>query len=311
MKHALNVTFILVGLFLITQIFGIFTVSKNIEVKKDAVTGVVTIEHRETIVGDPPKTESGYESVIILTIAILIGTLILLFFIRMKIFSLWKYWYLFAVVITMSITFGVYVKFFRGNVNNYIVLALAIALGWYKVHRNNVFIHNATEVFVYTGIAVLFVRMFEGWLWAAFLILAIISVYDMFAVWKSKHMVKIAKYQSESKIFAGLSIPYQLNGRYKGRLVKSQSERGIKTAVLGGGDLAFPLLFSGSVMSDLILKQGVEKTLAFFYTSIIAITAALALLYLLVKAEKNKFYPAMPFLSVGCIMGYFIILLLL
>ena len=131
----------------------------------------------------------------------------------------------------------------------------------------------------------------------------------MFAVWKSKHMIKIAKYQTKSKMFAGLSIPYKLPSKAKEHLKAKQAKKGIKTAVLGGGDIAFPLIFSGSVMSDLIIKHGIEKTSAVALTSIISVTVTLALLFLLIKAEKDKFYPAMPFLTVGCIIGYLIILL--
>ena len=36
----------------------------------------------------------------------------------------------------------------------------------------------------------------------------------------------------------------------------------------------------------------------------------IALLILLMKGDKDKFYPAMPFLSVGCLIGYGIFLLL-
>jgi len=290
MKHTWKITLFLISLFLITQIFGIFTVSRNIEVKKDVVTGVVTVKHQETIVGEPPKTESGYESVSIIIIAVIAGTLLLLLLIKLNISRLWKYWYLVAVIMTMAITFGVYIKLgsniriLSTNLNQIIILSLAIILAWYKIYKRDILIHNITEVFIYTGIAVLFVRMFEGYLWAAFLILIIISFYDMFAVWMSKHMIKIAEYQTKNKIFAGLSIPYkpQPPTKTKGYFKETQTKKkGIRTAVLGGGDIAFPLIFSGSVMSDLIIKQGIEKSSAVALTSIISITTTFALLYLL------------------------------
>ena len=305
MKHTLKITLILVILFFITQIFGIFTISQNIEVTKDDITGEVNIEHKPTPIGEPPKTESGAQSVIIIVVAVLIGTLLLLLFIKLKVGRLWKYWYIAAVVMTMAVTFGVYIRFFSETLNYLIVLTLAIILAWYKIYKRNVLIHNITEVFIYTGIAVLFAGLFEGWLWAAFLVLIIISIYDMFAVWMSKHMIKIAEYQSKNKIFAGLSVPYKPS---KGLKTK-EKKKGIRTAVLGGGDLAFPLIFSGSVMSHLILTKGLEKTVAVALTSIISITATLALLLLFIAAKKDRFYPAMPFITAGCVVGYFVVLL--
>ena len=35
-------------------------------------------------------------------------------------------------------------------------------------------------------------------------ILFLISVYDFIAVWKTKHMIRLAKFQAKMKLFAGL-----------------------------------------------------------------------------------------------------------
>ena len=105
----------------------------------------------------------------------------------------------------------------------------------------------------------------------------------MYAVWKSKHMIKLAKFQTKLKTFAGLFIPYAKN----------------KVALLGGGDIAFPLLFAGAVL----LQKGL-------YSSILVIIySALALTLLFLFGKKKKFYPAMPFISLGCFIGYLISLI--
>jgi hypothetical protein len=43
---------------------------------------------------------------------------------------------------------------------------------------------------------------------------------------------------------------------------------------------------------------------------IVSVCAAAALLTLLLKAQKDKFYPAMPFITAGCFGGYAIIALI-
>ena len=133
------------------------------------------------------------------------------------------------------------------------------------------------------------------------MILLLISVYDMIAVWQSKHMVKMAQFQTESKVFAGISIPYQIpkGGKAvegKGRKVKEE----IKSAILGGGDIGFPLLFAGVLM----------KSMSFAKVLIVPIVVSLALLLLLLMAKKDKFYPAMPFITIGCFVGYGILWLI-
>ena len=89
---------------------------------------------------------------------------------------------------------------------NTIIIFLAISLAAWKILRPNVFIHNLTEVFIYGGIAALLVPIIN--LFSAFILLLLISIYDMYAVWKSKHMVSMAKFQSEAKVFAGLLKRY-------------------------------------------------------------------------------------------------------
>jgi len=138
-----------------------------------------------------------------------------------------------------------------------------------------------------------------------------ISAYDMFAVWKSKHMITLAKFQAQSRAFAGFVIPYTKTGKIsgiKGEMPKEIGGKGgRKVAILGGGDIAFPLLFAGVVMDWLIVSVGLAKGAAMFQSWIVSIFAAVALLLLFVKAGKDKFYPAMPFISAGCFAGLSIV----
>ena len=68
-----------------------------------------------------------------------------------------------------------------------------------------------------------------------------------------------------------------------------------KAAILGGGDIGFPLLFTVVIYKSLGLSA-----------LVIPLFVALALFLLLVKGKKDRYYPAMPYLSAGCIAGYFI-----
>ena len=43
----------------------------------------------------------------------------------------------------------------------------------------------------------------------ASILLVLISIYDMIAVWKSKHMITLAKFQLDTKSFAGLAMNYR------------------------------------------------------------------------------------------------------
>ena len=106
-------------------------------------------------------------------------------------------------------------------------------------------------------------------------------------------MIKMAKFQSKAKLFAGLFIPYKLSK------TKKKSKK-TSIAILGGGDMAFPLIFAGVAM----------KSLGFLKANMIPLFAAAALTTLFFMAKKKKFYPAMPFVTAGCFIGYFILTLI-
>ena len=303
MKHTLKVTWILILIFLLTQVIGLATINKYIKVGKQP-SGEIKIVHEDTVLGPQPelKEEEKTYTFIHMIIIILIGTAILLLFIKLNLSRLWKFWFLLSVFITLSVSFGVYV-------NSYIALAFALLLALLKVYKKNIFIHNFTEIFIYTGITIIILPFFK--LFSAFMMLIVISVYDMIAVWKSKHMIKLAKFQIETKLFAGLFVPY------KGKNIEIPKEKGkdsskeeVQHAILGGGDIAFPLIFSAAVMEHLILVNSLSKITAFLATLLIPLFVSIALAFLLFKSKKDTFYPAMPFLSIGAFIGYGIIFLL-
>ncbi|MBD3313870.1 hypothetical protein GF345_05505 [Candidatus Woesearchaeota archaeon] len=315
MKHTLRATLLIVALFLIAQLVGLITINQHIMVFEDVETGIITIDHPDTVLGPPPEVENKSASFVIIGVMVLIGTAILLLMIKLRVYRVWKAWFFLAVWATMAVAFGVYIDWA-------VAALLALGLGMWKIYRPNVWIYNLTEVFIYTGIALLIIPLLN--LFAAFGLLILISLYDMYAVWKSKHMIKMAEFQTKSKVFAGLFVPYKHDGdisaavqtkkaKQEKQSKKQSKKQGKKTrsAILGGGDIAFPLLFSGTVMEHLIIMEGLSKPRALSLTGIIAVTTTIALFLLLAKAEDKKFYPAMPFLSLGCLAGFIIVVLLI
>jgi len=81
-------------------------------------------------------------------------------------------------------------------------------------------------------------------------LLLIFSIYDFVAVYKTKHMVKIAREMIESRAILALVIPSNIFG-FRDSLEKI--EPGGKFLILGGGDVVFPLLLCSSLVSEGIL----------------------------------------------------------
>jgi presenilin-like A22 family membrane protease len=324
----------LITFFILAQVTGLWIINKEAKVTVDLKDNSTSITFSDTAVGARPET-TGSGSLIYVLIAIAIGTGLVLIIVKFGRTNLWRLWFFLAVWMALSVSLG---SIITGKIffSHDIAIALALIFASWKLLRPNIIIHNLTEVLMYAGIGLIIVPLFDV-KWAVILLI-LISLYDMYAVWKSKHMVKMAEFQSKSNVFAGLMIPYsQKNNKVKlsTRMTISEDKTSTiatntkpkiragktstKNAILGGGDIAFPLIFIGSVMNELILKfynaqstWTIEtiKTVAFMQSSIIIFTTTIALLLLFIFAKKGKFYPAMPFLTAGCLVGWAILLLL-
>lgn len=263
MKHNIPVTIALVALFLAAQIIGLIIIDKFTE--KNLPFGI-----------ERPEFETNF-SYISLIVSILIATGLALIIINLGAMKVWKAWFIFASLYLLTIAMT---AFF----NELTAFIIALGLVLYRTLRLSLVSQNISELFIYSGIAAIFSPVLS--IFSAVVLLVLISIYDAIAVWKTKHMVKLAKFQTQSRMFAGLLIPYN---------------KGKKAAILGGGDIGFTMIFFGVVL----IKYSM------YHALISALITTLALLLLLLFSKKNKFYPAMPFLSSGCFVGFFISLLVL
>jgi presenilin-like A22 family membrane protease len=301
MKHTLKVTIALVLFFFMAQFTGLLIINHYIDHKKTAATKSVEWKPLPYSL-ERPQVKNQSTSFIYITIAILIGTILALLLIKFNRTFIWKLWFFATVWLTLSIAFAAFL-------NNFIAAVLALIISVLKLYKPGIIIQNLSEIFIYGGLAAIFVPMIN--LFAAFMLLIVISVYDFVAVFKTKHMIKLAEFQSQSKVFAGLIIPYE-----KGKIsIKSKAaakleagEKKAKIAVLGGGDIGFTLIFAGVVMKNLMLQE--TLLIGFLKAMIIPLVVSLTLLVLLLKSRQNKFYPAMPVLSIGCFIGYLVVLLI-
>ncbi|MBI2664814.1 hypothetical protein HYX10_05750 [Candidatus Woesearchaeota archaeon] len=279
MKHPASVVVTLLALFFSAQIVGLLVLGSYIDRAATADTGITT--YKELPAGiERPDIAPNY-AFIFIGMVVLIGTLVMLAIIKFRKMRLWKLWYFFAVLLSLAVAFAAFIP-------QLYAWTASLAASLWKVLKPNPVIHNLTELFIYSGLAAIFVPIMS--VFSASVLLVLISIYDMYAVWKSKHMVSLAKFQTASRMFAGISIPKNVVKSPAGKkMVKGES-----SAIVGGGDIAFPLLFAGTLLPNFSLQQ-------ILIIPVFA-TAALAMLFLISK--KGKFYPAMPFVSAGCFLGY-------
>lgn len=303
MKHTHLISFLILTSFFLSQIIGLVIVNQYIDHPQSQVKGETVMKPLPGF--ERPQVANKSTSFVPITVAILIGTALIFLIIKFRKPIILRVWFFLVIWLCLAFAFYAFIP------HPFIVL-LALMLAVWKIFRPNILVHNFTELFIYGGLAAIFVDIIN--VFAAFMLLALISVYDAIAVWKTKHMVALARFQTDSKVFAGLFIPYDLKGaksQIKLRHAPKTSKKKVKThkvAVLGGGDVGFPLIFAGVVMKEAMLVEPMMQ--AFLKTLLIPVFATAALYLLLYLGEKDKFYPAMPFISAGCFIGYVMFLLL-
>lgn len=329
MKHEKAVTWILVFIFAISQFVGLSLVGRSLDYTCKMVSeseercGVIS---RDTVLGEP-LPHSGWGGLLYIAIGVGIGTALLLLIIKFGKRNLWKLWFFLAVWITVAVALG---SFFSEAT----AFTIALLLALWKVFKPNMVVYNIAEILMYSGMAMLLAPILYipdqtseiMSVLPALVLLLIISIYDMIAVWKSRHMVKMAKFITSSNSFAGIVVPYDTQektvtmelpkGSVKEHNLKSSSKH--KNAILGGGDITFPLLFGGAVLQSRtieLVKAGMPLqqavTQSFFPVLLIGLGATVAIAGLFFFAKKDKFYPAMPFVTAGCLVGWAVSFLLM
>ena len=325
MKHTIPVTVLLLAIFVLAQINGLFVLDYYIDIKASALAGK-TVVHQEAYDQSNitvPVVENESSSFVYIIIALLLGTGLVLLIIKFRQRKIWKAWFFLSVVVTLVISLNTWMFRFLGDTEVSaltlygITVGLCCLLAYYKVFRQNIFFHNMTEIFIYGGLGALLVPILN--LISMSIVLLVVAVYDMYAVWKSKHMIEMAQFQTDEKVFAGLYIPYERknDGTFlvskkrqaaqktmKKIEVASMAKRTTKTmntAILGGGDVAFPLLFAGVVM---------KTTGSYLAPTLVVAATTVSLGLLFYYGEKGKFYPAIPFVTAGCFVGYGLFLIL-
>lgn len=304
MKHNVKATIIILSMFLVAQFIGLYVVDsfaseRNIDGEIVPVLDSKTLPYGMHIPEIEEEKDYGvtFSSIVV---SFVIAILILFLLTRVKAKFVMRIWFLLVTILALGISFTAILPAVKYASLIALVLAVPLALG--KIYGRNFLLHNFSELLIYPGIAAVFVPLLN--FWTVIILLVLISLYDMWAVWKSGIMQKMAKFQmDELKIFSGFFLPYvskkqkekikKIREKIKKKKIseKELKKKGIKVnvAILGGGDIVFPIITSGVIL----------KTWGIFPAILVIFGALIGLGLLLIYSKKKKFYPAMPFITAG------------
>jgi presenilin-like A22 family membrane protease len=302
-------------MFIATQFIGLYVVNHYSPVRVIQGGEVQNVTAPELPYGmETPKIEKESDYKIFfygVLVAFMIAVLILFLLTKFNLGIVLKIWFLIVITLALGIFFNAVIPQFKYSA--LVAIAIAFPLALIKLFKRNFLVHNLTELVIYPGISAVFVPILN--LWTIIGLLVLISIYDMWAVWQSGIMQKMAKYQINTlNIFTGFFVPYmsrnlrlklrKMKAGAKGKLKKMKVKMNI--AILGGGDIIFPIIASGVILKTgaKYLPFGLPPFIGGFIPAIFTIAgAALGLSFLLLLSEKKKFYPAMPFITGGIALG--------
>lgn len=172
-----------------------------------------------------------------------------------------------------------------------LILVLFLASLWIKMP--NIFIHDLLLIFGVAGLG--------SYLGSSLtpktvtILLVIFSIYDIIAVYKTRHMVKMAKAMIEAGAMPGLILPSKVS-ELKTPLEKTSL--GGNFLILGSGDIVFPLFLSISLIEEGVLKSII---VTFF-----ALLGLLVSFWFFFRQKERRAIPALPPIAIFSIIGYMI-----
>lgn len=174
-----------------------------------------------------------------------------------------------------------------------LIFISTLIFSWVK--KPNVLVHNFLLISGMIGIGSVFGLRLDPLL--VIILLAIFSIYDVIAVYKTKHMVKMAREMIQFRAIPGLILPPKIS---EIQAPLENVKMGGKFIILGGGDIVFPLLLVASLVPQSILKS--------FIVAIFAIIGLLVSFSIFLSQKTRKPIPALPPIALFSIIGFLITL---
>lgn len=154
-----------------------------------------------------------------------------------------------------------------------------------------VWVHDLIVIFAGAGIGAVFGLQFQ---WPfAMILLAILSLYDIVAVFITKHMVTLAHELIKRSCTFALIIPEHIT-QFRQSLMAVAPGSGF--LILGGGDVVLPMFLTASAY--------VTRPLA-GWTAIVGMCVGILLNHIWITSSRVPL-PALPLISLGGIIGTFI-----
>lgn len=172
-------------------------------------------------------------------------------------------------------------------------IVLAAGLVGLRYIKSNAVTHNLAIGIAIAGIAAQLGLMLP--IEVVLILFVALSAYDIYAVYGSKHMIKLFKGLSKKGVLLSLAIP-EKRKHVDRKIKKVKPGKGSGFIMLGTGDIAFPLILSVAALSYGLLNS-------FFVVA--GSLVGVSMVYLLLS-RKRKPLPALPPIALFSVVGFLI-----
>ncbi|MEM5882735.1 MAG: presenilin family intramembrane aspartyl protease [Candidatus Aenigmatarchaeota archaeon] len=273
------------GIFLLTQILGLYIGNEYIQLIK---TG-----EAEPAFENPESVENSI--LLIFYMLLMTGLIILIIKYRKTLIRVLEaVAVFFASMITFDFLFPVVILFVP------VSLILAFILTTWKILRPSVLNQNLAIIFSVAGAGAV-IGASLGVL-PVLVFIALIAIYDFISVFLTKHMVYIAKEITKTPTAFTAAFPYKFEKPKKIVVKGRKITKKFHVFQLGGGDIALPLIFSVSVLRSFGLTQAIF--------SVVGASISLSILVYYATKKPGKALPGIPWISCG-MLSFFIISMLI
>lgn len=251
------------------------------------------------VVTPPVTASSSIGPILIYFIALIVVVGLVLFFIPLSALK-----YLFRVLFAFLFVWGVFILcVFWLPV--WVALAIGLVAGLAWLFFTRVWLHNLVMIIAVASVAAVFGRLISPW--TAMILLGALAIYDFFAV-RFGYMLWMANKMSQTVALPAFILP-RLGEELRSRVVHMDLTKVAETdpedraySVLGGGDIAFPLLLTASVY----FARGLGSSLIIAAFGLAGLIAAYLIQSFILRGKP---IPALPPIAVLSLIGILIVML--
>lgn len=247
----------------------------------------------------PSSGTAGVSYVIFYLIAALVFSAVVIFLGRKRLAGVLR-WIFIAVIGYVVFYVWIYIGAFIAQtyLQYYIMIFAAPAIMvLLMIFKNEWYVVDAAGFFLVSGIASIW-GLIIG-VWASVVFLIVFAIYDYIAVYRTKHMVSLARVAVDEKLPLLFVFPGEKGLKIKDlKLGEGGEKGGKKVLLLGFGDMVFP--------SIMVVSSALYGGANFVPFLVLPLIGSLIGMILLLFTQVAKPAPGLPMINTGAVSGFLV-----